>query len=119
MAPPAVPARPPRRLAATPERAALRLAAPAAEPDPLADRLAAADLALGLIDALEFHDGGGPELARLAAAAASAAVPLVALTPCLAISTRELRTVGVEAAYAVDAAAPATVLDRIAQTWSW
>jgi hypothetical protein len=86
--------------------------------DPLSDRLTGADLVIGLFDAVEFRDGGGPALARLARAAATVQAPLVVLTPRLEISKRELRVLGVEAAYAIDLADPAG-LGRIALTWSW
>jgi glycerate kinase len=102
-----------------PGRTALCLAGEDLAPDPLAERLAGADLAVGLFEVLEFRDGGGPELARLSDAAAAAAIPLVVLSSRLDVSARELRVLGVEAAYALDPADSAVVLERLARTWSW
>jgi hypothetical protein len=120
-APPLVPVIPPH-FVPVPGRTALRLttASTGAEgvTDPLDAELAGLDLVLGLLDALEFRDGGGPWLTRLARAAAAQSAPLVILAPTVAISTRELRVLQVEAAYGVDDLAPIT-LERIARTWSW
>jgi hypothetical protein len=76
------------------------------------------DLMVGLIDALEFRDGGGPWLGQVAARAGQALAPLIVLAQRVAVSERELRGLGVEAAYAVDPAVPASWA-RVARTWSW
>ncbi|MDR1079258.1 MAG: hypothetical protein LBL55_11525 [Propionibacteriaceae bacterium] len=86
-------------------------------PDPVRSE-ADPDLMVGLIDALEFRDGGGPWLSQVAARAAQSVAPLIVLAQRVAVSERELRGLGVEAAYAVDLARPAGWA-QVARTWSW
>ncbi|MDR1388080.1 MAG: hypothetical protein LBJ44_10975 [Propionibacteriaceae bacterium] len=76
------------------------------------------DLMVGLTEALEFRDGGGSWLSQLAARAATAVVPLIVLAERVALSERESRQLGVEAAYAVDPTDPDS-FRRVARTWSW
>ncbi|HSN12852.1 MAG TPA: glycerate kinase [Propionibacteriaceae bacterium] len=80
--------------------------------------LAAADLVVVVTPVLEFG-GAGIEEARAAAGwAQEALLPCIAVATVVQISSRELRTFGVESAYELgsDAAAAAS---RVARTWSW
>lgn len=84
-----------------------------------------ADVVVTGADALGFADRGGPVVRELAARAEAALRPCIALARTVAVSGRELRTFGVEAAYAVggDAALTADELTERARTvaasWTW
>ncbi len=80
----------------------------------LAASFAGKDLIIYLTEQLTFADGGGPHLRQVASWAEAAVVPVIVAAGQCQISTRELRTLGVEAGYAM------TSLDdvrRLAQTW--
>jgi glycerate 2-kinase len=80
--------------------------------------LAAADLVVLVTPALDFGGAGVEELRAAAAWAQQALLPCIALASRVQISSRELRTFGVESAYQL-AADPAGEASRVARTWSW
>jgi hypothetical protein len=80
----------------------------------LRERFRGADLVVYVGDQVIFADGGGVHLRQVSTWAEEAAVPVVALAPHIEISTRELRTLGVEAGYGVSS--PADVA-AVVQTW--
>lgn len=80
----------------------------------------ASDLLVVLLERIEFRDAGGDVLRQLTAWAEPAGTPVVALARHVRISTRELRTVGVEVAYEVDPGPTGEeALARVAGTWCW
>jgi hypothetical protein len=89
-----------------------------AEPDqPGPDRdlaWAATELVVWVADQVGFGDGGGPGLRRVAAAAGRRLVPMIVVAGQCWISTREWRTLGVEAGYQVTDPGQLAV---IASTW--
>jgi glycerate 2-kinase len=80
--------------------------------------LEAADLVVLVTDVLDFGGAGIAETRAVAAWAEKALVPCVAIARRVQISSRELRTLGVESAYELgsDGAAGAS---RVARTWNW
>lgn len=80
----------------------------------LRDRFKGADLIVYIGDQVIFADGGGPHLRQVSTWAEEAAVPVIALAPTVEISTRELRTLGVEAGYSV---ASLSDVEAIVRTW--
>ncbi|MCL2482580.1 MAG: hypothetical protein FWF43_04025 [Propionibacteriaceae bacterium] len=60
-----------------------------------------ADLVVFVTEEVQFADSGGPVLKRVAVWAQQQCVPVIAVARQCWISTRELRTVGVEAGYAM------------------
>jgi len=76
----------------------------------------AADLIVYLASDITFSDAGGPQLRQVAAWAATRCIPVIALAHHTHISTRELRTVGVEAGYEITCDLDVA---QIAQTWVW
>ena len=81
----------------------------------LSAQLSVQDLAVFAADQVVFADDGGPWLRQIAGWAAAAAVPVIAVARRVDISTRELRTIGVEAAYQAGSAA---AIRPIATTWT-
>jgi len=81
----------------------------------LAAQFTGLDLVAFATDRVVFADGGGPDLRRVARWAEAAAVPVIALAEQVEISTRELRTLGVETAYQIDSAA---AVGRVVANWT-
>lgn len=93
--------------------------------------MARADLVVTGEAALDFRGGSGALSAAVAAQAAAAVRPCIALASSVAIGARESRALGIESAYGVaetlhgrrttgDAAADlAALAERVARTWSW
>lgn len=80
--------------------------------------LAAADLVVLVAPTLDFG-GAGIEEARAAATwAQHALLPCIALATRVQISSRELRTFGVESAYELGTDVPVAA-SRVARTWTW
>jgi len=73
-----------------------------------------ADLVVYITEEVHFADSGGPVLIRVARWAQTLCVPVIAVARQCWISTRELRTVGVEAGYAV---ASAEDMRTVVATW--
>jgi hypothetical protein len=69
-------------------------------------------------DALDFGGAGVTETQAAAAWAAEARVPCVAIAGTVHFSGRELRTFGVESAYAAEGDL-AGCAERVARTWNW
>ena len=84
----------------------------------LRSSLSAADLVVVVTDALDFGGAGVTEAQAAAAWAAEALVPCVAIAGTVRISGRELRTFGVESAYAAHGDL-AGCAERVARTWNW
>lgn len=80
--------------------------------------LAAADLVVVVTDALDFGGAGVTETQAASAWAAEALVPCLAIADRVHISGRELRTFGVESAYAAEGDL-AGCAARVARTWNW
>jgi glycerate kinase len=80
--------------------------------------LAAADLVVVVTDALDFGGAGVTETQAAATWAAEALVPCVAIAGTVHFSGRELRTFGVESAYASEGDLAACAA-RVARTWNW
>jgi glycerate kinase len=80
--------------------------------------LGAADLVVVVTDALDFGGAGVTETQAAAAWAAEALVPCVAIAGAVHFSGRELRTFGVESAYAAHGDL-AGCAERVARTWNW
>ncbi len=84
-----------------------------------------ADLIVVVADALDFGDAGGEVVSAARTWAEAASRPCVALGETVRISARELRTLGIEAAYGLSAGEAATeaslgaLAERVAATWSW
>ena len=72
------------------------------------------DLAVVVADEIGFLDSGGPVVRQVASWAQHWAVPVIVVASRCEISTRELRTVGVEAAYAVGSAED---VRKVVRTW--
>ena len=94
----------------------------------LAARAAQADLVVTGEQTLDFAAGSGQVSAGVAAVAAAAARPCIALADRMLVSAREMRARGIESAYAVrdlvarsgDPAGELSALaERVARTWSW
>ncbi|MFV0406803.1 MAG: glycerate kinase [Propioniciclava sp.] len=90
------------------------------------DRTAAvADVLVTGTDALDFADRGGPVVTEMAGLAERVLTPCIALARDVQISARELRTHGLEVAYALGGDAqltPAELTARAAgpaQSWTW
>ncbi|MCL2736576.1 MAG: hypothetical protein FWD75_08115 [Propionibacteriaceae bacterium] len=73
------------------------------------------DLVVVVADEVSFADAGGPGLRQVSSWAEARAVPVIVVAGTCQISTRELRSVGVEAGYGV---AAADDVRRIVQTWT-
>ncbi len=87
-----------------------------------------ADLVVTGEEALDFAAGSGRVSAGVAAVAATAARPCIALADRMLVSAREMRAMGIESAYAVrdlvaasgdPAGELAALAERVARTWSW
>lgn len=72
------------------------------------------DLIVYITDAVTIADGGGPMLRQVSAWAETACTPVIVLASQCRISTRELRTLGIEAGYE---AATREDVRRVAQTF--
>ena len=72
------------------------------------------DLAVYVADEVTFGDGGGAYLRQVSSWAEQALVPVIVIASLCRISTRELRTLGVEAGYE---AATDEDVRRVVQTW--
>ncbi len=87
----------------------------------LEESLAVADLIVTACPSLDIGNHGGPVVRYLADRAAAAEVPTIVFSPQVAMGGRELRTIGIEAAYALppepDAVKPAVA--RVAVGWAW
>ena len=96
----------------------------------LAERAAQADLVITGEGSFDPQSGGGKAPAGVAAVAGAALRPCVVLAGQVGVGTREMRTMGVEAAYSLvetvgeerafaePAAALADLAERVARTWS-
>ena len=80
----------------------------------VSQRFADKDLAVYVADEVGFADGGGPYLRQVSSWAERGLIPLVVVASSCRISTRELRTLGVEAGYE---AANEEDVRRVVQTW--
>jgi len=80
----------------------------------LAQRFHHKDLVVFATDEVRFADGGGPVLRQVSTWAETALTPVIVMAPHCRISTRELRTMGIEAGYEVTTNAEAR---RVVQTW--
>ncbi len=80
--------------------------------------LAAADLVVVVTDALDFGGAGVAETQAASSWAAENLVPCLAIADRVHISSRELRTFGVESAYAAEGDL-AGCAARVARTWNW
>jgi len=78
----------------------------------------AADLVVLVTDVLDFGGAGIAEARAAAAWAEMGLVPCVAIAGRVQISSRELRTLGVESAYELGVGV-AEEAARIARTWNW
>lgn len=84
-----------------------------------------ADLLVVVADEIDFGDAGGEVVAAARSWAEAALLPCVAVCGEVRISARELRTLGIEAAYGLPAGASpseeslAVLGRRVAATWSW
>ena len=91
----------------------------------LAGTVARADVVVTGADTLGFADRGGPVVRELSGQAEASLRPCVAVARTVAVSGRELRTFGVEAAYALggEASLSADELTRrastVAASWTW
>ncbi len=101
----------------------------------LGEQLARADLALTGCRSYDFAHRGGGVLAEVARQAAAALLPCVVLAGEVLIGAREMRTMGVEAAYAIAEPGPPdravsptadptadtlrALATRVARQWSW
>jgi len=95
----------------------------------LADRLGGADLVVTGEGAFDFSSRSGKVPYGVAQVAATALVPCIALAGQVLVGSREMRALGIEAAYAVvdrvgeerafaePAAALAELAERVARTW--
>jgi len=72
------------------------------------------DLVVYIADEVTFADGGGPYLRQVSSWAEQALVPVIVIANVCRISTRELRTLGVEAGYE---AVTDEDVRRVVQTW--
>jgi len=73
------------------------------------------DLVVYISDEMTFADSGGPYLRQVASWAESGCVPVIVVASTCRISTRELRSMGVEAGYKV---ATGEDVRRVVQTWA-
>jgi len=80
----------------------------------LAQRFHHKDLIVFATDEVRFADGGGPVLRQVSTWAETALIPVIVMACHCRISTRELRTLGIEAGYEV---ATLDEARRVAQTW--
>ncbi len=80
--------------------------------------LEAADLVVVVTDALDFGGAGVTETQVASTGAAEALFPYVAIAGTVRFSSRELRTFGVESAYAAEGDLEGCA-DRVARTWNW
>ncbi len=80
--------------------------------------LAAADLVVVVTATLDFGGAGIEESRAASAWAQQALLPCIALASRVQISSRELRTLGVESAYELGVE-PAGEASRVARTWNW
>ena len=80
--------------------------------------LEAADLVVVVTEVLDFGGAGMAETRAASAWAEQGLVPCIAVAGQVTISSRELRTFGVESAYEVGDD-PAAGAARVAHTWSW
>lgn len=88
----------------------------------LADSLTAADLVVTGATSFDFGSRGGGVMQHVADLAQAALTPCIALAGQVLIGGREMRTMGVESAYATDQPGVSGLRDRAAQvarTWSW
>lgn len=96
----------------------------------LSRRMARADLVVTGEQALDFGDGSGHLSVGVAAAAAAAVRPCIALAGRVTVGAREMRALGIESAYGVPdgdlgsggdnpAETLAALAERVARTWSW
>lgn len=85
--------------------------------------LALADLLVVVTDALDFGGAGVPLAQAAAGWAATAGAPCIVVARAVQISSRELRTLGIESAYGLTGdegdAGLAELAQRVARTWSW
>jgi len=85
------------------------------------------DLVVTGCSEFDFAARGGGVVKAVATAAARALSPCIAIAGRVVIGSREMRTMGIDAAYAVrdthpagaDAAAVAATARRVARSWSW
>ena len=100
-----------------------------AERSGLADTVAAADLVVTGSGAYDFAHRGGEAVEAVVRLAGEAMRPVVAVAGLVTISSREMRSQGLEAAYALREATPGTVVrvgaaeltamgERLARTWA-
>ena len=80
----------------------------------ISQHFAGKDLAVYVTDEVGFADGGGPYLRQVCSWAERGLVPVIVMVCACRISTRELRTLGVEAGYEV---ATEEDVRRVVQTW--
>jgi len=91
----------------------------------LGETVRRADLVVVVADALDFGSAGGEVVTAARAWAEAASLPCVAVCRSVRISSRELRTLGIEAAYglepadAVDEASFGALATKVASTWTW
>lgn len=88
----------------------------------LADTMAAADLVITGATSFDFGSRGGGVMQHVADLAQAALTPCVALAGQVLIGGREMRTMGVESAYAADGpgvVALRALAERVARTWVW
>lgn len=87
----------------------------------LESSLARADLLVAACPSIDIGNYGGPAVRYLAELAARAEVPMIAFSPVVAMGGRELRTLGVEAAYPLptDPDEAAATAARVAAGWVW
>jgi hypothetical protein len=79
-----------------------------------AGRFRGAELVVYVTVTLSFADTGGPYLRQVSTWAEACACPVIVAAQTTQISTRELRTVGVEAAYQAETEADVA---RMVSTW--
>lgn len=102
-----------------------------AETAGLDERLPGSDLLVTGCSVFDFGHRGGGVVHRVANAAESANIPVILIAGEVMVGSREMRTMGIESAYAVretQSAAPsgdvgtddlAATVGRVARSWSW
>ncbi|PID51003.1 MAG: hypothetical protein CR980_00660, partial [Propionibacteriales bacterium] len=68
----------------------------------LAETFAVADLVVAITDSIDIGNYGGEAITQAAQMAAAALVPFIVIAETVGIGARELRTLGIEAAHALD-----------------
>lgn len=84
--------------------------------------LAQADLVVSACTSLDMGAHGGPLIRHLATAAGEYGTPVVVAATEMSVGARELRAVGIEGAFVVDAATPealAAGVSRLVRSWMW